>query len=159
MALYWWVVFVLWARQRAEALARRSRSRTRNQPRLQHLAAGLGALRLDSLQQETGGEDTHLVARLVDAGQRDVAELGQIGIVVADEGDVAWDGEARLANRAQDSHGGKIVGSEDGGGAFSFAKKPLCSEIPALIGELSGGDLYVLLEAQASHCTLIALAA
>jgi hypothetical protein len=69
------------------------------------------------------------MARLVDAGQRDVAELGQIGIVVADEGDVTWDGEARLADRGHDSHGGKIVGNEDGGGTFLLTKKPLCSEV------------------------------
>jgi hypothetical protein len=57
------------------------------------------------------------VARLFNSDQRDVAELGQIGIVVADEGDVAWDGEARLADRGQDSHGGKmaVLGWETGG--------------------------------------------
>src|SRR4051794_32338351 len=85
--------------ERVEALARRSRSRTLNQAGLEYLAAGFGALRHDPLQQETGGKDAHLVARLVYAGQRYVAELGKIGVVVADEGEVARDGETRLVGR------------------------------------------------------------
>ena len=70
----------------------------------------------DALEQRAQGQLAHLQARLVDRGERDVAQGGQRRVVVADEGDVVGHLEPALLDRVEGADGGEVVGGEDGGG-------------------------------------------
>lgn len=62
--------------------------------------ARFGALQFDSFRQKMGGEDSHPPARLIDTAQRDAAKFGEMGVVVADEGDISSGTESPTSSTA-----------------------------------------------------------
>ena len=67
-------------------------------------------------------------------------------VVEADDGDVAGDTEAELADCAHGADGGEVVGGEDGGGAgagFEDALHGFVAAFDAVISFLDKGGVFV----------------
>ena len=93
-------------------------------------APRLLAVVVHALEERAQRQLAHLEPRLVDRGQRDVAEGGQRRVVVADQRDVVRNLEAALLDRVERADGGQVVGGEDRGRPRAVARAgrgtPLC---------------------------------
>lgn len=83
---------------------------------------GLGSPLIDALEEPLHCHSTHSDARLVDTGQRDMPECCHRGVVVAQQGDVFWNGKARLLEGIEGADGAQIVGGKDRGRQWSLAE-------------------------------------
>src|SRR4051794_40112666 len=94
---------LVWRASRATLtfLARRAGRAARDEVRCHKPHARRSVRPLAALSDRLHGQTTHLGPGLVDARQREVADAGQIGVVVAGERDVAGNRQAGLLDRGQ----------------------------------------------------------
>jgi hypothetical protein len=74
---------------------------------------------------------------VVDGGEPQVAQPGEGGVVVADQGEVPGHPQAALLGGRQRADAGHVVDREDGGGAEGAAQEPHGGPVAALLGEVA----------------------
>src|SRR5438552_12974318 len=141
-----------------DPLARRGGGRANDEAGGEDHAPRLLAVPVDALEQRAQRELAHLDPRLMDGGERDVAEGGQRRVVVADQRDVVGRLEAALLDGIEGADGGEVVGGEDGGRPRPLREQQEAAPVAAFFGICAGDDGHERSEAEPVHRRLVSAA-